>query len=247
MTEETGTVLNAAVTAAEGTGDGQVAAGEGGTGEGTGEGEGTAKATEGAAAEGGEKSGEGAGKETAPKGDGKGEKEGNKSGAEGDGENANDAPEQYADFTMPEGVVLDPALVEKFSPIAKELNLSQDQAQSLVDLQTETLKAEKVKGDKLWDDTQAEWKAAGETDAEFGGEKYDENVGLAARAIKQFGNAEFNTMLLATGTGNHPEMIRFLWNIGKLIADDKILIGGGGAKDGKTVAQRLYSKTDMKP
>lgn len=43
------------------------------------------------------------------------------------------APEEYAEFNMPEGMVEDKALTEKVTPLFKEMNLSQEQAQKLVD------------------------------------------------------------------------------------------------------------------
>lgn len=50
------------------------------------------------------------------------------------------APEKYADFKLPEGMKFDQAGLEKATAIFKELNLPQDGAQRLVDLQAEQIK-----------------------------------------------------------------------------------------------------------
>ena len=43
------------------------------------------------------------------------------------------APESYTDFSVPEGHTLDAAAIESATPLFRELGLSQDQAQKLVD------------------------------------------------------------------------------------------------------------------
>ncbi|ECV7263739.1 TPA: peptidase, partial [Salmonella enterica subsp. enterica serovar Strathcona] len=43
------------------------------------------------------------------------------------------APEKYA-FTAPEGQELDTSALAQFEPVARELNLTQEQAQKLVDV-----------------------------------------------------------------------------------------------------------------
>ncbi len=50
-------------------------------------------------------------------------------------------PDTYADFVMPEGVELDSALLTEAAPLFKELGLTQDQAQKLVDFQAKQVQA----------------------------------------------------------------------------------------------------------
>ena len=49
------------------------------------------------------------------------------------------APEKYEEFKAPEGVALDAEVVKVYSEVAKELNLSQDKAQSVIDKLTPIL------------------------------------------------------------------------------------------------------------
>ena len=135
------------------------------------------------------------------------------------------APENYADFSMPDGIELDGDLMDKFRDISKSLNLTQDQAQGLIDLQTKPL-ADKEKADATeWTDLQAEWVKTAKADKEFGGANFDANIGTARKAVEQFGTPELSEMFDTTGTGNHPEILRFLWKVGKAISEDSIRVG----------------------
>jgi hypothetical protein len=153
------------------------------------------------------------------------------------------APEAYEDFKMPEGFEVDENLLGEAKPIFKELNLNQDQAQRLVDFQAKYMAQLAEAQNKAWNDTIDGWRTAAKDDKEIGGVAFKENVALAREAIKAYGNDEFKNMLNVTGTGDNPEMIRFLYKIGKAVSDDKVLQGQGPAA-GKTAAQILYP--DMK-
>ena len=151
------------------------------------------------------------------------------------------APEQYAPFTLKEGLEVNTASMERFLPVAKELNLTQEQAQKLVDLQSEfVLESAKAEQD-AWDTMQAEWVNAAKTDKEIGGVAFTDNVSFAAKAIKQFGSPELKAALDATGVGNHPEFIRVFAKIGKAISEDKFHISNADAPPTpKTWAERLF-------
>lgn len=135
------------------------------------------------------------------------------------------APETYEDFVLPEGMEVDSKLLEEFTPIAKELNLTQDQAQKLVDLQAKAVKDASESSMKAWEDTRNEWKEASKSDAEFGGLKFDESIAAAKKALVTFGTDELKEALEVTGTGDHPEFIRFLVRVGKAVGEDKMHIG----------------------
>lgn len=135
------------------------------------------------------------------------------------------APENYTDFSLPDGVELDTDLMSRFGDIAKTLNLTQEQAQELVDLQTSSLGDYAKDQTKAWDTLKEEWATAAKTDKEFGGAAFNENLATARKAVDQFGTPELKEMFDITGTGNHPEVLRFLWKIGKAISEDSIRVG----------------------
>ena len=130
------------------------------------------------------------------------------------------SPESYSDFTLPEGVTLDEAALGKAAPIFKELNLTQEQAQKLVDLQAEMVQ----EGARSQEDTLNQlidgWQEESKNDKEFGGEKFEENTAVARLAVEKFGTPDFKQLMEDHGVGSHPEMIRFMWNIGKLLKED---------------------------
>ncbi len=154
------------------------------------------------------------------------------------------APETYSDFTLSEGMEPDKETMDEFKTLAKEENWSQEKAQKLVDLQN---KAMLRVGDTLkqrWADTQKEWRESTENDKAFGGDKLDESLVFAKSAMKKFGNDAFSEMLESTGMGNHPEVVRFLYKIGKSISEDDIMAGRAGASGPRDPAKTLFP--DMK-
>lgn len=133
-------------------------------------------------------------------------------------------PETYI-FTAPEGKEYDPQVLESFSSAAKEAGLTQDAAQKLVDKMAPALAARQA------DQVQAihkGWTDASTADKEFGGEKLAENLGVARKALDNFGSPELSKLLDDTGLGNHPEVIRLLYRAGKAISEDKFVAGSAG-------------------
>ncbi|OJU90992.1 MAG: hypothetical protein BGO13_08680 [Burkholderiales bacterium 66-5] len=140
------------------------------------------------------------------------------------------APEQYEAFTLPEGLTGDAAPdFTAFNTLAKDLDLSQQDAQKLVDFQAKAVSA-----------SRAQWAEAAHADKEFGGEKLDENVAVARKAIDTFGTPELKAWLNQTGIGNHPELIRAFYRAGKAMSDDKIVVGKQAPAATRSLADRLY-------
>lgn len=129
-------------------------------------------------------------------------------------------PDTYADFVMPEGVELDSALLTEATPLFKELGLNQDQAQKLVDFQAKQAKASSESQVDAFNQLMNDWQEQSKNDKEFGGDKFEENVGIARSAIDKFGTPELKQLLEEHGVGNHPEVIRFMVKVGKLTAED---------------------------
>lgn len=150
------------------------------------------------------------------------------------------APETYADFTVPDGMTIDQPLVDAAIPVLKEIGVSQIQAQKLVDMISELRQAESKANSDSYNQTVKDWVEEGKKDKEFGGDKYDENVGIANRGLDKFGTPKLVEVLKQTGLGNHPEFIRLFTRVGKLIKEDDP--GGAAAPPAseKTDAETLY-------
>lgn len=140
-------------------------------------------------------------------------------------------PETYADFTMPEGVELDAAAVEQFAPVFKDLGLTQDQAQKLVDIEASRVQASEAGQVEAFNQLIDGWKNESLNDSEFGGDKFEESIGQAQKAIGEFGSPELKKLLDEHGVGNHPAMVRFMVKVGQTLKEDSP--GGGKPTGGK--------------
>lgn len=158
----------------------------------------------------------------------------------GEGEDTTEksgAPEKY-EFQAPEGQVFDDAVLTAYSEVAKELNLSQDDAQKLLDKVAPVMHARQQEQIAA---VQEQWTEAARTDKEFGGEKLQENLSVAKKALDAFATPELKSLLNEAGLGNHPEVIRFMYRAGKSISEDRIVIGQQVPGSDKSLADKLYS------
>ena len=151
------------------------------------------------------------------------------------------APESY-DFVAPEGSVYDPKVISEFSVVAKELNLSQEKAQSVLEKMAPAIKAQHM---EQLESLKTEWLASAKSDKEFGGEKLSENLGYAKKAMDAFASPELRSLLEESGLGNHPELIRAFVKAGKAISEDTFV--GGSSNAGSKDARSFYSASNMNP
>lgn len=147
------------------------------------------------------------------------------------------APEKY-EFTPPDGQTFDDTVLEAYSEVAKELNLSQDDAQKLLDKVAPVMAARQA---EQIAQVKEGWADAARTDKEFGGDKLDANLGVAKKALDAFASPELKTLLNEAGLGNHPEVIRFMYRAGKAISEDRIVTGQQATGSDKSLADKLYS------
>lgn len=139
---------------------------------------------------------------------------------EGDKPAEPQVPEAY-EFKMPEGVELDKAAADEFSALAKELKLDQATAQKVADVGAKMAQRQTEAHANLVNS----WVESVKTDKEFGGDKLDENLATARKALESFGTPELKDVLNSTGFGNHPEVIRAFYKIGKAISEDGFVKG----------------------
>jgi hypothetical protein len=154
------------------------------------------------------------------------------------------APEAY-ELKAPEGRVIDSEVMASYSQVAKELNLSQESAQRLLDAVGPKVAERQM---AMIEATRNGWADSSKSDREFGGEKLSENLGVAKKALDAFGTTELRTLLNETGLGNHPELIRFMFRAGKAISEDRMVSGSAtqakaGPRSFADLAEALYSNT----
>ncbi|ENA2905002.1 peptidase [Escherichia coli] len=149
------------------------------------------------------------------------------------------APEKY-EFQVAEGVELDTEALKDFEPVARELNLTNEQAQKLVDAYPKILAGVQQRQAEAWQKTTEQWAADVKADKEIGGDKLISNLSAAQRALDQFGTPELKEYLNTTGLGNHPDLVKTFVKIGKAMSEDGMVTGGNEGQ--RSAAEVLYGK-----
>ncbi|EMB0751324.1 peptidase [Providencia rettgeri] len=146
------------------------------------------------------------------------------------------APEKY-EFTASEGQELDKEAIAAFEPVARELGLSNEQAQKIVDVYGSTIMPQLVKQQAdEWQKQVTGWAETVNADKEGLGST--ESIGNAQKALDQFGSPELKSYLVETGLGNHPELVRVFSKIGKAMSEDGFV--GGSSENARSTADVLF-------
>lgn len=160
--------------------------------------------------------------------------------AEGEQSKPEGAPEKY-EFKAPEGKDFSPQVLSAFSDAAKELNLTQDAAQKMLD---KIGPAFAERQEAAMTEARTQWANDSRSDKEFGGGKLDENLAVAQKALEKFGSPELRTLLNESGLGNHPEIIRAFYRAGKAISEDSF-VGGKASAPNASDARSLYPNSNL--
>lgn len=187
-------------------------------------------------------------------------------GADGDGSGAADgsgdpAPENtllgapegdYEIAGLPEGTSIDKEVLDAIVPVAKEIGLSNEGMSRLASVYAEQVLphvASQVVSQIETDiaATRTQWAAdlrasvEGENaDPVYAGAKLADVTRIAAKAIDRFAGEEFRAYLDETGLGNHPAMLKLLFNSGSRIAEDTGFERGGTTSRPKSDAEIFY-------
>lgn len=153
-----------------------------------------------------------------------------------EGAPAAQAAVEYEAFSLPEGVTVDEEVLGEFKATAKELGLSQEGAQKLVELQGKVA----LKQQEAMQNMKTQWAEASKTDKEFGGEALGENLSVAKKALEAFASPDLRTLLNESGLGNHPEVIRHFIRVGKAISEDGHVVSGAKAVTPSDPAKRMF-------
>jgi hypothetical protein len=145
------------------------------------------------------------------------------------------APEQY-EFELAD-LKVDPDSIDAFKEVARELDLSQDKAQALL---SKMVPAMQTRQQALLSQARDNWATASKGDQEFGGDKLNENLAVAKKAMDAFGTPELTKLLNESGLGNHPEVIRVFFRAGKAISEDGFVRGQGSSDATSDPAKRLF-------
>ncbi|AMG65719.1 TPA: peptidase [Providencia stuartii] len=145
------------------------------------------------------------------------------------------APEKY-EFTAGEGQELDKEAIAAFEPVAREIGLSNEQAQKIVDVYGSTIMPQIAKQQEAaWQKQVTEWAETVKADKELGSV---ESIGNAQKAVDQFGTPELKQYLNDSGLGNHPELFRIFSRIGKAMSEDGFV--SGSSENARSAADVLF-------
>jgi hypothetical protein len=144
------------------------------------------------------------------------------------------APVAYA-LTVPTGAEqwLDPADLQQIETVARAKGWTPEEAQAAVEDHADALVAQS-----------AAFRTALESDGTYGGDQIANTQRLATLALDKVRPAgtprgdALRKILQKTGYGNHVEVVGFLADLGKLMAEDRPSVGAGGdgvARDPLTV------------
>jgi len=147
-------------------------------------------------------------------------------------------PEAYT-FEMPEGVELDEKLANEFSPIMKDLGLTNEQANKLAAKLAEVRMQEGLSQFEEYNSNLTKWENEVKADKELGGNNFDNTSQVASLAVEKLGSPELIELLDNSGLGSHPALVRFSFNAGKLLKEDDVSVGEP-SPDKKDTASRLY-------
>lgn len=164
------------------------------------------------------------------------------------------APETYADFTAPEGYVIDEAALAKATPLFKELGLSQDQAQKLVDFYGEASREAAEEPFKQYESVRNGWRDEVIKDSTLGNGKDGLKPEVQARITKAIDSlptdvaSAFREAMTITGAGDNPAFIRAFNLLAEQVTEGSLVSGRGPSPHGQsasgqgrpTPAQALY-------
>ena len=154
------------------------------------------------------------------------------------------APETYEIKQPDQGLKLDGGTLEAFTGLARELNLTNENANKVAELFRSRFEADNL---ARVDSLARDWAAQTTADPEIGGARMPETMSAARKALT-LGRPEFVKLLApiaegGSGIGAHPEVIRFLASVGKALSEDKFVAAKGAPTapvEQGNYAQRLY-------
>lgn len=162
------------------------------------------------------------------------------------------APEKYEAFKVPEGVALDEKVLTEAAALFKGANLSQAQAQQMVDFQAaKLLEAAEAPG-KAYLEMRKDWQKEVMDDPKLG-PRIAEVKANFSRALDTLGDpalkAAFQETMDLTGAGDNPAFVKVWDAISQRLIEGKSVKGSGPSPHGQTkpgegsksAAQAIYS------
>ena len=159
----------------------------------------------------------------------------------GEPEGANEnvgAPENYSDFTLPEGFSLDDNGKKQISELFKGLNLSQKGGQKLVDAFTERITAQREAELNALAEKRREWRTQIRQRPAYASERALAIKGLNA-VVR---DPEEVALFTDSWMQDHPAVFSMFVKVGRLLGEDSPLPNGASAPDRDSTLDRFPIK-----
>lgn len=145
------------------------------------------------------------------------------------------------ELKLPENSPLNPKRVEEVVEFAKANKIDPAKAQEILDSESKAVvsyaESEKQKAETI----KTGWREAVSKDPEIGGENQKVSVELAKRVVSRYFGVEFLKGLETTGFGDHPELIRGFYKLGKEMREDQLVMPGAkGSGEKPSLAETFY-------
>lgn len=183
----------------------------------------------------------------AKEGDGEGSKpEGDQKPADEKKEQPEGAPESYEDFKAPEGLKYDDQVMDAFKEVAKETNLSQAQAQNLLDKVAPVI-AQRQMAQIV--EVSKQWAERSQADKELSAD-WNRSMADIARVRDRFAKNEDGSVdpdiaeFMSTPIGNHPGLLKLLARAGRCIGEGTFPRGGTAPEKDPLAA--LYANSNLR-
>lgn len=153
---------------------------------------------------------------------------------------------------LPPGVVWDDKFEQAAMPVMHKLGLTPTQVNGLLELYAgQQVAQHKTLSEQT--DTKAQELTASREAAISGlkaewGQKYDQNLNFASRAVQHIGGEELVKVMNETGMGDNPAMIKAFAKIGELLGEDVLKVGKSDGvmtpAEAKAEAQKIMSSPE---
>lgn len=132
-------------------------------------------------------------------------------------------PEKY-ELKLPEGSQLDAAHVEKVAAYAKERGLSNEQAQAVLERESQAVSGFIEGSQNQLKEQSTKWVEELKQDKDVGGDSFNKSAELAKRFVSRFGDDSLKDALDQTGLGNHPGLFKMIVRAAKLMSEDQLVL-----------------------
>lgn len=136
-------------------------------------------------------------------------------------------PEMYASITLPEGLGADD--LKGMTQVAIANSVKPEAMKAMVEAHAASIKAQ-----------QDQWAVASANDPLVGGEKMEENLAVALKGLKAYGDDEVNALLKQTPLGTHPAILRLLYRVGQTVQEDRHVNSGGTPAGTRSAAEIMF-------